>query len=125
MATPPSPSPRQESQNTDDVTLTTEHPAIHSPVPQIRPQSNGPDPEPAMEAYALTPLGQHSLHSLRGRREAIEVFELEEAKAAGEKVLAVDPTFTLSRDAPRICAFQDPALNEKTLENLRQAGLPG
>ena len=49
---------------------------------------------------------------------------LDEAKAAAEKVLSIDPTFTLTRGAPGICFYEDPALNEKVLENLRKAGLP-
>jgi adenylate cyclase len=49
---------------------------------------------------------------------------LDEAKAAAEKVLSIDPTFTLTRSAPGICVYKDPALSEKVLENLRMAGLP-
>ena len=49
---------------------------------------------------------------------------LDEAKAAAEKVLSIDPTFTLTRGAPGLCFYEDPALNEKVLENLRKAGLP-
>jgi adenylate cyclase len=49
---------------------------------------------------------------------------LDEAKAAAEKVLSIDPTFTLTRGGPGICVYKDPSLNEKWLENLRKAGLP-
>jgi adenylate cyclase len=49
---------------------------------------------------------------------------LDEAKAAAEKVLSIDPTFTLTRGVRGICFYKDPALNEKLLENLRKAGLP-
>ncbi|MDH3692326.1 MAG: adenylate/guanylate cyclase domain-containing protein [Gammaproteobacteria bacterium] len=49
---------------------------------------------------------------------------LDEAKAAAEKVLSIDPTFTLTRGRAGICFYKDPALNERALENLRKAGLP-
>ena len=49
---------------------------------------------------------------------------LDEAKAAAEKVLSIDPTFTLTRGARGICFYKNPSLNQKALENLRKAGLP-
>jgi len=49
---------------------------------------------------------------------------LDEAKVAAEKVLDIDPTFTLTGGLAGICFYKDPALNEKVLENLRKAGLP-
>ena len=49
---------------------------------------------------------------------------LDEAKIAAEKVLYIDPTFTLTGGLAGICFYKDPALNEKVLENLRKAGLP-
>jgi adenylate cyclase len=49
---------------------------------------------------------------------------LDEAKVAAEKVLSIDPTFTLTGGLAGICFYKDPALNEKVLENLRKAGLP-
>jgi tetratricopeptide (TPR) repeat protein len=54
----------------------------------------------------------------------VDVERLDEAKAVAEKVLSIDPTFTLTRAAAGICFYKDPTLNEKALENLRKAGLP-
>ena len=49
---------------------------------------------------------------------------MDEAQAAAEKVLNIDPTFTLTGAMAGICFYKDPALNEEVLENLRKAGLP-
>ena len=49
---------------------------------------------------------------------------LDEARAAAEKVLSIDPAFTLTRGAAGLCFYKDPELNRKVLENLRKAGLP-
>ncbi len=49
---------------------------------------------------------------------------LDEARAAAQKVLDIDPTFTLSRGIAGLCYYKDPALNERAMENMRRAGLP-
>ena len=54
----------------------------------------------------------------------VDADRLDEATAAAEKVLSIDPTLTLTRIAPGICFYKDPKLNEKKLENLRKAGIP-
>ncbi len=53
-----------------------------------------------------------------------EVGSVEEAKSVVERILTIDPTFTLTRGALGLSLTKDPALNKRVLENLRKAGLP-
>ena len=49
---------------------------------------------------------------------------IDEARAAGEKIMELDPEFNLGKHAKRIVGINYPEYEERWLDNLRAAGLP-